>query len=408
MIAPPPQMPPDKVLSKSAFGLLLAAVFLAVMALFFTYHDPYRDVGESLVAGGNLEESPLLFDASSGGAWRGRGPAVAWEARGGFDGSGGMRLGTRSSLGYLVEPAKGVPYLRVSARLRTEDIVHGKNGWNTARLLLSFTDGDGRMVSQDVCEITGSAAWQVCERVVPVPDSAVAAQVHAQNLAASGTLWIDDVRVAGAVEKSSTFLWRTLFATLWCGTLVYCAWMARLLDRPLGLAVVALALVIIAGVAAPEPTIEKIVNRGAKTVNGLAVADPFAAAHPAAGSPPSPSRWMQEARRSFGWPFGLVYTVKKFGHFILFGLLALLAFLSAAGRNRGRAASPGSATEVAAVGAALLLFAAAAEVVQFLTTTRTPSLMDWTIDTAGIVAGGAVALLWHHFTAPSLAHTHAP
>ena len=39
----PDNVPPS--LTKPAFGLLIVAVFLAVMALFFTYHDPYKDVG---------------------------------------------------------------------------------------------------------------------------------------------------------------------------------------------------------------------------------------------------------------------------------------------------------------------------------------------------------------------------
>ena len=247
--------------------------------------------------------------------------------------------------------------------------MRGKKAWNTAQLLLSFTDREGQRGYQEVCEITGSVAWHLCERVVPVPDSAVVAQILVQNLAATGTLWVDDLRLAPAVEKSSTFFWRALFGILWCATLIYCAWLSRLLDRPLGLAIVAIAVVIIAGVAAaaaaPESTIEKIVDRGADTVNGLTVGHPFPTAPPAAGSPDSQSRWTYEARRTFAWPFGLVFTVKKLGHFVLFGLLAFLAFSSTARRCRAGPLSIGSATEVATTAAALLLFAAAAEVVQF-------------------------------------------
>jgi hypothetical protein len=271
--------------------------------------------------------------------------------------------------------------------------VHGKKSWNSARLVLLFTLRDGQHRDHKICDITGSSGWQLCAGVFPVPDSTVAAQVRVENLAASGTLWVDDLRLTPAVEKSSAFFWRVLFATLWCATLIYCAWMARLQDRPLGPAIVLIAIAITAGVAAPQSTIDRILDRGADTVNGLVVGEPFSEAPPAAESTDSRPRWTHEARRALGWPFDLMFTVKKVGHFVLFGLLAFLAFSSTA-RRHGRPGSLSSATEFATTGAALLLFAAAAEVVQFLTTSRTPSLMDWAIDAGGVVLGGTIALMW--------------
>ncbi len=394
-------MPPDHVatpLSKPALGLLLAAIFLAVMAFFFTHYDLHRDIGDNLVAGGNMEQSPL----TAGGAWHVRGPRVAWEPQGGVGASGAVRLaphaGRGSSLNYTVGQLPGAGFLRVSARVRTDAIVHGRNGWNTARVLLSFVDREDRRAPHEICELDGSTAWRLCERVIRVPNDTVAVQINVQNLAASGTLWVDDVRLIPAAEKSSAFFWRAFFAVLWCAALVYCAWLARLFDRPLGPAIVAIAIVIIAGVAAPESTIEQIVDRSADTVNGLVVAEPFAAAPSAAGSAVSRPRWTNEARRALGWPFGLVFTVKKLGHFTLFGMLAWVAVSSIARRSLASAA-----TELATTGTALLLFAAAAEVIQFLTVSRTPSVVDWAIDAAGIVAGGGLALMWSRVAAPPIA-----
>ncbi len=84
----------DKVLSflsQPVLGLLVAAAFLAVMTLFFAYHDSYRDVGVDLIRGGDLEESP--FEGTAKGRWRGIGEMVQWDARGGYQSSGGVRLG---------------------------------------------------------------------------------------------------------------------------------------------------------------------------------------------------------------------------------------------------------------------------------------------------------------------------
>jgi hypothetical protein len=228
--------------------------------------------------------------------------------------------------------------------------------------------------------------------VIPVLPDTVAAQINVQNLAASGTLWVDDLRLAPTVEKSSAFFWRALFSVLWGAVLLYCGWVARIFDRPLGLAIVAMAIVIIAGVAAPGSTIEEIVDRSADTVNGLVVTEPFSAPPSANGTTSSEPRWLREARHVLGWPFGLVFTVKKVGHFVLFGLLAWLAFLAVEHRRE-----PGAKTEFLMAGAALLLFAAAAEVIQFLTASRTPSLVDWAIDAGGISLGGSFAVVWRRF-----------
>lgn len=384
----------SRFLLKPVVGLLLAAAFLAVMALFFIYHDPYRDAGPNLVTGGGLEQSTL----TAGGPWRARGPGVTWDAHGGVGESGGVRLepeaGRGVSLNYTAKQLGGARLLRVSARLRSQDLVHGANGWNTGRLLLSFVDSDGHRFAHTICEIDGSTPWRLCEGVVPLAYDIVAVQINVQNLGASGTLWVDDVRLVPAAEKSTAFYWRAGFALLWAAVLIYCGWLARLLGRPLGLAIIGIVMVITFGVVAPEGAIELIVDRGADAVNGL-VEPELPSALPAADSQgDSRPRWTNEVRRALGWPYGLVLTVKKIGHFTLFALLAWLAFSSIV-RRRDAAATEALVT----TGAALLIFAAAAEVIQFLSASRTPSFIDWMIDTAGIVVGASLAMLWSRYAA---------
>jgi VanZ family protein len=177
--------------------------------------------------------------------------------------------------------------------------------------------------------------------------------------------------------------------------------MSRLLDRPLGLAIIVIALLIIAGVAAPESIIEKIVHRGASTVNGLVTGGaPDATALTGvqtAGSPVTPAPSVGTSKPTSVSPFDIVFAVKKVGHFVLFGVLAFLAFSSATRRTHGKRATTSPDNGFVTTAAALLLFAAAAEVVQFLTTSRSPSLIDWSIDAAGIVLGATAALVLSHF-----------
>lgn len=385
-------------------ALLLAAVFLAVMALFFTYHDQYRDVGGNLIAGGDFAQSPIREGgANTAGGWRARGPSLRWEPQGGVDYSGGVRLGTHegrgSNLGYTVDNPRRFRFLRLSGRLRADDIVVGDQAWNTARLLLFFTDRDGRSHLQRdhvVCVITGTQSWRHCERVFPVPDFAVTARIHVQNLAASGALWIDELRLTPVIERSSTIFWRLLFAALWCGVLAYCVWSARLSRQPLGPLIIAIALLIVFGVAVPEPVIEQIVYRGTDTAKELLNDQSSDASKPgeaqvAPSTAPAAPPGRDRAQPS-PLPFATLFTVKQIGHFVLFSLLAFLTFLSVI--RRWRSGSPASrpTAAFATVTAALLIFAAGAEILQFLTTTRRPSLFDWGIDAGGIVFGAAIAL----------------
>ena len=380
------------------------------MALFFNYHDQYRDVGGDIVAGGDFERSPLVEGgASLTGHWRERGQLIRWEPEGGFDSSGGVQLGTRagrgSSLNYTINNPRAFQFLRLSGRLRTEGIVAGDHGWNTALLQLSFTDRDGRRDPLGVCEITGSRPWRHCERVVPVPDTAVTAQVQVLNQAASGTLWVDDLHLTPAVEKPSTFFWCMLFATLWCGVLAYCAWTVRLGRQPFGPAIIVIGVLIIAGVIAPESMIEQIVHRGASTVNGLVNEDtarvikaPGAQAARSAELATTPS--VRAAVRSVLLPFGGVFTVKKTGHFVLFVLLAFLAYSSALRRSHSEPPALRPTAAAATVGVALLLFAGGSEVLQFLSITRGPSVIDWAIDVGGVLVGAAIALVARNAVAP--------
>jgi VanZ family protein len=90
--------------------------------------------------------------------------------------------------------------------------------------------------------------------------------------------------------------------------------------------------------------------------------------------------------------FETINVLKKGAHFVLFGVLAFLAFSSAMRRRPRGASASHSGAVFLNVAAALLLFAAGTEIVQFLTATRTPSLFDWAIDAGAILLGATIAL----------------
>ena len=384
-------------------ALVAAAALLTVMALFFLAYDPYRDVGDDLLEGrGNFAQTP--FDgngAQSVPAWRTDGQAIRWEPRGGVEASGAVKLGTDaahgSRLDFRVKDADRFKFLRLSGRLRTEGIVAGEAPWNTARLLLLFTDRNGRRDTtghREVCALTGTEPWRHCEYVFAVPDTAVAAHVHVQNLAAAGTLWVDDLRLTPAVRKPTAFLWNVLFAVAWCAVLAYCLWAVRLSGRWFGVPIIAVGLLIVVAATVPQSTIEETVDLGAgaaqELVNDLRDHLDDSGSGQSAHAPASTVRIGPAAIHPAGLSYMTINTVKKIGHFVLFGLLAFLAFLSALQHRGSRRVAT-----LTGVTAALLLFAAGVEVLQFLSTTRGPSLFDWGVDAAGVVLGATIALITH-------------
>jgi VanZ family protein len=399
----------SQALRQVRIGLMVASIFLACMAGFFVLHDGYRDIGPEIAGRGDFERAQLTGEVpGSGGRWERRGESVRWEANGGFDSSGGVRLGTRegrgSSLVFTLDDPLRFQFLRLSGRLRTEGVVVGEAPWDTARLMLLFTDKyDIRHTEYEpeVCVLVGAQEWQLCEKVFAVPDYAVKAEMVVENEAATGTLWVDDVRLTPAAEKPSTFYWKALFAALWCGVLVYCVWLAQLPRRVLGVAAIGVALAIIVGVAVPESTVERTLNRGAY-VASVVVNAPFASVlNPTAAQSPASAESRYPAPSAFKRPPPLrsdaVYTLKKLGHFLLFGVLACVTFYCAARPRPGAPAAAKQGADLPTLALALLVFAAGTEVLQFLTLTRGPSLVDWSIDAGGILVGAWIALLARRF-----------
>ena len=113
-----------------------------------------------------------------------------------------------------------------------------------------------------------------------------------------------------------------------------------------------------------------------------------------------PHRRYAQPVRSVLLPFGGVFTVKKTGHFVLFVLLAFLAYLSALRRSHSEPPALRPTAAAATVGVALLLFAGGSEVLQFVSITRGPSVIDWAIDVGGVLVGAAIALVARNAVAP--------
>lgn len=86
--------------------------------------------------------------------------------------------------------------LRLSCRVRATNVVRGVEGWNDARIAMSFHGRDGKMIGgwPNVLHFTGStASWERHERDFIVPQGAAYLELSCSLLAATGQVEWDDV-----------------------------------------------------------------------------------------------------------------------------------------------------------------------------------------------------------------------
>lgn len=389
--------------------LLPAAIFVVLMGVFFLEYDPYQDVGPDLLPGGSFEAAPGgASPLSPGGAWNARWNYLSWEPEGGHEGAGvelKAEQGHGGFLEFVVTEPRRYEYLRLSGWVRTENVIQGKRPWNIARILLFFRDAENKPHwnhPHDVCSYTGTRGWTFCEKAVEVPEFAVTGHVYVQNAAESGRMWIDDLELHPARSRTLYPWWRGLFGTLWGISALYCAATLQLWRRPLGWPILLTAVVIIGGLTLPGGVVEKAAEEQIFFVDTVRNALPDISAP--AGSPAPATAGKQESspaaakvtptappkspRVSPKRLKGYLSWIKHRSHQFLFALLSYLVALSLA---RGMALSPRrrrQALGAAAAGlAGLLLFAAATEILQFVSLTRGPSMEDWITDGGGVLLG---------------------
>ena len=88
-------------------------------------------------------------------------------------------------------------HLRLTMRMRVTDVVVGKEGWQNARLAMSFHDAEGTRVGQwpNVFNAVGTSDWTVCDRVYSVPWGAANLVLNPANFGAKGKVEFDDIRI---------------------------------------------------------------------------------------------------------------------------------------------------------------------------------------------------------------------
>ena len=347
---------------KTLLSVLLA--LLAISVVFFTTVDRYQASGPDLLAASSwrtLDGRSAQTLASGGGLLHST-LTVHADTPGRF-------VGVQQS---LPAPPAG-ERLRLSARLRVSDLRGRLPGTFPARLLFIPRGVGSRplwrlphVVAQfDANTPTPALAsksrpWLEVARTFAVADGVQSLTIRADLRWSAGRIELQRVRLQPVRLAVAYRTGRAALAVVWAvlAALLLVRAAQQNLWRIAHLPAAAAALLLLAGALAPNP------------------APPVSAALPVLPVvlPVAPAA--QSLRESWIW-----VALRKSAHFIGFAVLTGLLLLSALGR-----------TNPLRVLAAVALFAAVTEVLQFFSPTRSPQLTDLMIDGAG--AAAAVLLMF--------------
>lgn len=84
----------------------------------------------------------------------------------------------------------------VAGYYKTDEVEQGANAWNTAVIILEFTNGDKRLGDGiSLIEKTGTEDWTSFKKNLRVPDEATGFRLMIALSEASGTFFVDDLTV---------------------------------------------------------------------------------------------------------------------------------------------------------------------------------------------------------------------
>ena len=342
-------------INRHFFKILTFFILSAATLLLGSGFERYQPKGSEL-----LENTSFAGQAAS---WNISGPAGSVVVEEG----GAIRL-------HSVDPTQNISVtqrvadpgrfrlLRLSADLRTEKVVPGEKGWETARLILSSHDGKGQWlpVPHQVARLTGTTPWRHYAEVFEVSARADQVRATAQLSRARGTLWVRNLSLRQVIERPLYGYLRAGGFGLWG---VFLAWLlapyALRRGGPVGKGLMLMVVVaILWGTLMPGSLKMRLLAEGKSLAHDIAeaVSPPVA---PAVTEPPT----------------GFRFDVGKLGHLGLFALLAMVL----------AAAFPRESHKILMLD--LMLLAGATEQLQVFIEGRTPMMLDFGIDTVGVFLG---------------------
>lgn len=377
---------------KNRSGTVLAIAGLALMRAFFAVYSVYRPCGPDLVP--HLAAPDVWKGLESSGV-RVHDPA---------DGAV-FRLAAASNLAPSVEFSLAsigdADAFHVRAECRTDALRPGQQSYHVGRVFMVFVDASGKSLwnrAHLVAAIEGTRAWHEVSRRFVAPDEAVAARIILANQGGSGVLELRGLSVVPMRLNPWTPVVFIAWGMVWGSAVWIAARRLRLATRPGGRAVLAAAIVTIAGMLLPERSIgaagrcmRDAVAAVERAVRPAATAQPAVAAPSTAPVKASPAEVPARSRIDAELRAALAGTldIHKAGHVVVFAWLTI----AVAGCFGLRLAGRVREAPWAALGG-ILLFALAAEQLQWLTLTRSARIGDFGVNVVGIAVGLLLVGLW--------------
>ena len=373
--------------SSRLFTFLLAVLTVGGMTLFFNLYDPWMPIGPDQIIDSGFETAGRTND------WTGWDSELARiDPEGGFNGSAGAVLSTapkrHGRLKATIGEIENIPAFRVSARAAAENVERGSKRWHLPRAIFVYRDSaSGKPLYQSnhiLIALDQNSEWRKYTAVFPVPENVREGWLQLQNFGNAGTLRIDDVSVTPVAPKPSALFFNVFFTGLWGTVFAVCLAALHPWKRWPGTGAMLCAVAIIIGVILPGKLLDQTISSGLDTLQGIRhsieppakqPADKLTQKMPAPGKEKKPPRLPDRDS---------IQNVHKSGHFWLFTLLALLSMSCWASARK-------PASGILSVMAGLFLFAAATEVLQFVTLDRKAGLSDLWVDITGISIAVAVA-----------------
>lgn len=255
----------------------------------------------------------------------------------------------------------------LSARLRSQDIVAGKEGWQRGGLIVIRYDAEGRRSgSFPLTSLDGTTAWNEYETFIDLPAPTTHIAIAPRLLDASGELQIDTVNLSPALKQPYFNTLRLAVIICWVVlALSISVWYVQRYKLSTGLfAIVFVAALALAGTLMPKSV---VVMLDAKVMEFLPATTSASITSIFDTVLPGYIRFSNQE-------------VSKAGHFLIFLLLTVVALLMS------------RRLPVYYLLLMLLSLAAVSETLQLLTDGRKPHINDFFIDIAGIAAGILLAL----------------
>lgn len=291
-------------------------------------------------------------------------------------------------LEFPMASVRGMDALRVRAQIRAADLVRGQHAYSQGRVLLGFVDQTGKS-RWDWPHTAGTAEdttpWRTISHRFLVPEEAESARLLLLNHGRSGLFSVRSVSVVPLRLNPWTPVVFSAWGLAWAVAVLASARRLRLGSRRGGWVVVLAGAVIVTGMLLSESALSAVsvnarrlvarLERPAAPAAAPAVqpAVPSATPAPKPATPARPIRdFLADSERSFD--------LHRPGHFLAFAWLAF----SAAGCFGFRRVDGAWRLDGLA---ALALFSAAAEQLQWLTLSRNARFADIAVNFLGLAAG---------------------